>query len=308
MDSTPARPPRRGLVARGYAAIVVGLRHFVALAWIAIAVAATVALPSLGNAPAAPLDDLAAKGGSAAARAGAGHPHVRLPAGHRHRRRPARPARALPGRPAPPGRRRAGRPRPLGPRAGPPARRRPDQQRERPHPVRREGHDGDHLPALRAGHEPRRGVHGLPALCAADAGRPTRRRGGRHRRGPRARGAVPRDRAGAAADRGRQRRAHRPHRGPRLPLDRRAAGGARRGGHRLRDHDAGAAVARRARERHRAQGDRARRRRAAARPGHRLLDLLPVRDAPPAARGRRAPRRPRAERSRRSPRSSSPPG
>ena len=66
MDSTPARPPRRGLVARGYAAIVVGLRHFVPLAWIAVAVAATVALPSLGNAPAAPLDDLAAKGGSAA--------------------------------------------------------------------------------------------------------------------------------------------------------------------------------------------------------------------------------------------------
>ena len=66
MDSTPARPTRRGLMARGYAAVVVGLRLFIPLAWIAVAVAATVALPSLGNAPAAPLDDLAAKGGSAA--------------------------------------------------------------------------------------------------------------------------------------------------------------------------------------------------------------------------------------------------
>jgi RND superfamily putative drug exporter len=66
MDATPARPRRRGLAARGYAAIVVGLRHIIPLAWIAVAVAATVALPGLGNAPAAPLDDLAAKGGSAA--------------------------------------------------------------------------------------------------------------------------------------------------------------------------------------------------------------------------------------------------
>ncbi|HEX6621804.1 MAG TPA: MMPL family transporter, partial [Solirubrobacteraceae bacterium] len=66
MDATPARPRRRGLAARGYAAIVVGLRHIIPLAWIAAAVAATVALPGLGNAPAAPLDDLAAKGGSAA--------------------------------------------------------------------------------------------------------------------------------------------------------------------------------------------------------------------------------------------------
>ena len=66
MDSTPARSTRRGLLARGYAAVVVGLRLFVPLAWIAVAVAATVTLPSLGNAPAAPLDDLAAKGGAAA--------------------------------------------------------------------------------------------------------------------------------------------------------------------------------------------------------------------------------------------------
>jgi RND superfamily putative drug exporter len=58
--------PRQGLLARGYAAVVVGLRHIIPLAWIAAAVAATVALPSLGDAPAAPLDDLAAKGGSAA--------------------------------------------------------------------------------------------------------------------------------------------------------------------------------------------------------------------------------------------------
>jgi RND superfamily putative drug exporter len=66
MDATPARPSRRGLAARGYAAVVVALRHVIVLAWIAAAVAATVALPGLGDAPAAPLDDLAAKGGSAA--------------------------------------------------------------------------------------------------------------------------------------------------------------------------------------------------------------------------------------------------
>jgi len=66
LDATPDRPSRRGLAARGYAAIVVGLRHVIVLAWIAGAVAATVALPGLGGAPAAPLDDLAAKGGSAA--------------------------------------------------------------------------------------------------------------------------------------------------------------------------------------------------------------------------------------------------
>ena len=64
MDAKPARQQRRGLAARGYAAVVVGLRHIIPLAWIAAAVAATVALPGLGNAPAAPLDDLAAKGGS----------------------------------------------------------------------------------------------------------------------------------------------------------------------------------------------------------------------------------------------------
>jgi putative drug exporter of the RND superfamily len=65
LDATPDRPSRRGLAARGYAAIVVALRHVIVLAWIAGAVAATVALPGLGGAPAAPLDDLAAKGGSA---------------------------------------------------------------------------------------------------------------------------------------------------------------------------------------------------------------------------------------------------
>jgi putative drug exporter of the RND superfamily len=58
--------PRQGLTARAYAAVVVGLRHIIPLAWIAAAVAATIALPGLGDAPAAPLDDLAAKGGSAA--------------------------------------------------------------------------------------------------------------------------------------------------------------------------------------------------------------------------------------------------
>jgi RND superfamily putative drug exporter len=61
-----ARARGRGPLARGYAAAVVALRHVIPLAWIAAIVAATIALPSLGDAPAAPIDDLAAQGGSAA--------------------------------------------------------------------------------------------------------------------------------------------------------------------------------------------------------------------------------------------------
>jgi RND superfamily putative drug exporter len=57
---------RRGPIARGYAATVVALRHLIPVAWIAAAVATAITLPSLGNAPAAPIDDLAAQGGSAA--------------------------------------------------------------------------------------------------------------------------------------------------------------------------------------------------------------------------------------------------
>jgi putative drug exporter of the RND superfamily len=57
---------RRGWPARGYAATVVALRHVIPLAWIAAIVAAAIALPTLGDAPAAPIDDLAAQGGSAA--------------------------------------------------------------------------------------------------------------------------------------------------------------------------------------------------------------------------------------------------
>jgi putative drug exporter of the RND superfamily len=60
-----ARARGRGPLARGYAAAVVALRHVIPLAWIAAIVAATIALPSLGDAPAAPIDDLAAQGGSA---------------------------------------------------------------------------------------------------------------------------------------------------------------------------------------------------------------------------------------------------
>jgi RND superfamily putative drug exporter len=66
MDVASVRASRRGPFARGYAALVVALRHLIPLAWVAAAVAATVALPGLGDAPAAPLDDLAAKGGAAA--------------------------------------------------------------------------------------------------------------------------------------------------------------------------------------------------------------------------------------------------
>jgi RND superfamily putative drug exporter len=57
---------RRGPFARGYAATVVALRHVIPLAWIAAVVATAIALPTLGDAPAAPIDDLAAQGGSAA--------------------------------------------------------------------------------------------------------------------------------------------------------------------------------------------------------------------------------------------------
>ena len=65
MDATQERARRRGPMARGYAALVVGLRHLIPLAWIAAVVAATIALPGLGDVPAAPLDDLAAQGGDA---------------------------------------------------------------------------------------------------------------------------------------------------------------------------------------------------------------------------------------------------
>ena len=61
-----ARGHGRGLVARGYAAVIVALRHVIPLAWVAAAVAATITLPGLADTPAAPLDDLAAQGGSAA--------------------------------------------------------------------------------------------------------------------------------------------------------------------------------------------------------------------------------------------------
>jgi putative drug exporter of the RND superfamily len=50
-----------GRLARGYAWLVVGLRHAIVLAWIAGAVAATVYLPGLGGAASSPLADLVPK-------------------------------------------------------------------------------------------------------------------------------------------------------------------------------------------------------------------------------------------------------
>jgi putative drug exporter of the RND superfamily len=50
-----------GRLARGYAWLVVGLRHIIVLAWIAGAVAATLYLPSLGGAASSPLADLVPK-------------------------------------------------------------------------------------------------------------------------------------------------------------------------------------------------------------------------------------------------------
>src|SRR3954454_20753028 len=57
--------PRRHLISRGYAAVVIALRHLIPLAWIAAVVLATVTLPDLASAPTAPLEDLAAKNGAA---------------------------------------------------------------------------------------------------------------------------------------------------------------------------------------------------------------------------------------------------
>jgi RND superfamily putative drug exporter len=65
MEATTVRASRRGPLARGYAAVVVALRHLIPLAWVAGVVAATIALPGLGDVPTAPLDDLAAQGGQA---------------------------------------------------------------------------------------------------------------------------------------------------------------------------------------------------------------------------------------------------
>jgi RND superfamily putative drug exporter len=56
---------RRHLLARGYAATVITLRHLIPLAWIAAVVVATISLPDLASAPTAPLEDLAAKNGAA---------------------------------------------------------------------------------------------------------------------------------------------------------------------------------------------------------------------------------------------------
>ena len=226
MDSTPARSRRRGLAARSYAAIVVGLRHIIPLAWIVAAVAATVDAARAGQRPRCAARRPGRQGRQRREGADPGHAHVRLSPGHRHRRRPARPARPLAGRPAPPARRRARRPRPPRPGAQAAPGRHPAEQREGAHAVGRARHHGHHLPALRPRHEPRRRELGRAALRPADARRPPRRGRRRHRRRARAPGAVPRDRAGAAAHRGGQRGAHRPDRGPRLPLDRRPARGA----------------------------------------------------------------------------------
>ena len=57
--------PRRHLLARGYAATVIALRHLIPPAWIAAVVWASITLPDLASAPTAPLEDLAAKNGAA---------------------------------------------------------------------------------------------------------------------------------------------------------------------------------------------------------------------------------------------------
>ena len=123
MDATPARPHggawRRAAMPRSSS----GLRHVIPLAWIAAAVAATVALPGLGNAPAAPLDDLAAKGGSAAKAQALATRTFGFPLATDTAVVQRDPRGLSAGRPAPPARRRARRPRPPRPGAqAPPAR------------------------------------------------------------------------------------------------------------------------------------------------------------------------------------------
>ena len=54
-------------MARAYAHLVVGLRAVIPVAWIAAVVIATVSLPSLGSTGSAPIEDLVAQGGEAAA-------------------------------------------------------------------------------------------------------------------------------------------------------------------------------------------------------------------------------------------------
>src|SRR5512133_2686661 len=154
-----ARARGRGPLARGYAGVVVALRHVIPLAWIAAIVAASIALPSLGDAPAAPIDDLAAQGGSAASAQAVATRTFGFPLAT-DTAVVQRDARGLSG----------------------------DAQRRQV----------DAALAVRARREPRRRDRRRAALRAPDARRPARRGRRRHRRGTRARGAVPRDRAGAA--------------------------------------------------------------------------------------------------------------
>ena len=311
---SPSRP-RQGLTARSYAAVVVGLRHVIPLAWIAAAVAATVALPGLGDAPAAPLDDLAAKGGSAAnaqqlATRTFGFPLAtdtavvqRDPAASPEdaQRRQVDAALAV---------------------------------RDRRDPALT--HLRAALPISNAKVRTPSGERGTTAityLFFAARREPRRRDAPSPQRYARQTSAAARARSSASPARRRRatrsstrssrrcRSSRRPassliaaDRRPRLPLDRRslvalsAAGIAYTIAMRVLPW-----LGERA-ERHGAQGDRAGGRRAPARAGHRLLDLLPVRDAPPAARGRRAPPggarggRPGRRRSSSPPASSSPPG
>src|SRR4029079_16324634 len=75
----PPMNPRRHMLARGYAAIVVTLRHLIPLAWIAAVVVATISLPDLASAPTAPLEDLAAKNGAASKAAAEATKHFGFP-------------------------------------------------------------------------------------------------------------------------------------------------------------------------------------------------------------------------------------
>src|SRR4051794_41767981 len=97
-------------VARAYAYLAVGLRAVIPLAWIAAAVVATVALPSLGSAGSAPPDDPVAQGGrSAQAQQHAVErvgfpPFTHTPGVSHHPPGPPPGAPERPPRPAPPGR------------------------------------------------------------------------------------------------------------------------------------------------------------------------------------------------------------
>src|SRR3954469_8747271 len=239
--------PRRHLISRGYAAVVIALRHLIPLAWIAAVVLATVTLPDLASAPTAPLEDLAAKNGAASQAQARSIERFGCPLATQTavvqrdprglspeaRRRQLLAARtvvthqdpslrdiraALPIANIP----RGGRP----PSAPAPARP-PRAPADREHPARRAGararHHRGHLPllperAVARPHDGRRAPGRRPRARRPPGRGPRRRRRRRDRRRPGAAGPVQGDLRRPADHRGRERRSDLRRRGDRVPL------------------------------------------------------------------------------------------